>query len=177
MKIDIITLILILAFHFSGIAQPAPFKGTLLFNLTEKENTGNYLTVEDFKREKVQLLSSYKESELKYDIIQKAFSFTTIGFEQKAFAIIYKNDTTFIDYPSLPFLGAVFVKSPIPLDGESFSFANKHTYDAIHSNEYYNDFRIFYLCQGCFMSITYAMTEETKKHVEKYIKYTIKLKE
>lgn len=171
------TLLIILAFHFVGIAQPAPFSGTLLFNLTEKEKAGRYLTIEDFKSEKVRVLSYSESSELKYDTTKQAFSFTTIGFEQKDFAIIYKNDTTFIAYPSLRFLDAVFIKSPIKLNDGNFSFANKHIYDAIHSNKYYYDFRIFYLCQGCFMSSNYTMPKETKERIEKYIKYSIELKE
>jgi len=162
-----LTLLLTLLFISNANAQPAPFRGTLLFNLTEKENFGEFLTIEDLKSKKVQLLSDNKESELKYDGLNKAFSFTTIGFETKQFAIIYNNDTIFINYPSLPFVGAVYLKAPIPLNGMSFSFTNNYTYDAMHSNHYFNNFKIFYLCQGCFISITYAMTEETKKHIRK----------
>lgn len=167
MKHILLTLLLTLSFISNGYAQPAPFQGTLLFNLTEKENFGEFLTIEDFKSEKVRLLSYDNESELKYDTLQKAFSYTTIGFETKQFAIIYNNDTVFINYPSLPFVGAVYVKAPIPLNGMSFSFKNKYTYDAMHSNHYFIDFRIFYLCQGCFISDTYSMTEEIKKYIRK----------
>jgi hypothetical protein len=149
-------------------AQPAPFKGTLLFNLTEEEFYGEFLTIEDFKSEKVRLLSYNNESELKYDTLHKAFSFTTKGFETKEFAIIYKNDTVVIDYPSLPYVRAVYVKAAILLNGMSFSFKNDYTYDAMHSNDCYNDFRIFYLCSGgCSISDKYSMTEETKKYVRK----------
>jgi hypothetical protein len=163
----ILTLLLTLLSISNGNAQPAPFQGTLLFNLTEKENFGELLTIEDFKSEKVRILSYDNKSELKYDTLHKAFSFTTIGFETKQFAIIYKNDTVYINYPSLPFVRAVYVKAPIPLNGMSFSFKNKYTYDAMHSNHYFNNFRIFYLCQGCFISDTYAMNEEIKKSIRK----------
>ncbi|MBI3143071.1 MAG: hypothetical protein HYZ16_09605 [Bacteroidetes bacterium] len=174
----LLTLLLTFLFISNGNAQPAPFRGTLLFNLTEKGDFGEFLTAEAFKSGKVLLLSSDKESELTYDTLHKAFSYTTIGFEKKQFAIIYNNDTIYIDYPSLPFIKAVFVKAPIPLNGVSFSFSNKYTYDAMHSNQYYNNFRMFYLCQGCFISDNYAMTEETKKHIRKELfTHTIKFKE
>ncbi|MFN8417039.1 MAG: hypothetical protein U0U66_11970 [Cytophagaceae bacterium] len=163
----IITLLLTTLFISNGNAQPATFAGTFLFNLTEKGNFGEFLTVEAFKSGKVQILSNDKESELTYDTLHKAFSYTTYGFENKQLAIIYNNDTIFINYPSLPFVGAVFVKAPIPLNGMSYSFSNEFTYDAMHSNHYFNDFRIFYLCQGCNISDTYTMTEKTKKYIRK----------
>jgi hypothetical protein len=174
----IFTLSLTLFFISNVNAQPAPFWGNLLFNFTEKGGFGEFLTIEEFKSKKIQLFSYNKESELKYDTLHKAFSYTTIGFEDKQFAIVYNYDTIFINYPSLPFVGAVFVKAPIPLNGMSFSFNNKYTYDAMHSNHYFNDFRIYYLCQGCFILDTYSMTEETKKYIRKDLfTNAIKLKE
>lgn len=159
---NVLVILIIIASYFKGVAQPAPYKGTLLFNLTEKEHTGEYIKVEGFKSKKVQLLSFDKESELTYDTLNKAFSFTTKGAVNKSFAIIYNSKTIFIHYPSLPSL-AVKVVMPIPLVGNSFSFYNSHIYDAIHSNKDYNSSRIFNLCQGCFISKEYQMEEKTKK--------------
>jgi hypothetical protein len=177
MKHIIISSLLILVFNFNGIGQPTPFRGTLLFNLSEKEY-GAFLSIKELESRNIRLLSYDKNSEFTYDTIHKAFAFTTNGFEHKEFAITYKSDTVFITYPSLPFLSAVFIKAPIPLNGKSFSFSNKQIYDAIHSNKYYNEFRIFNLCQGCFITEYYAMPEEIEKQISKdiYI-YIIKLKE
>jgi hypothetical protein len=165
----------IILFNLNGVAQPAPFRGTLLFNLTEKEHTGTYLRIEDFKTEKVQLLSYNKESKLKYDSINKAFSFTTNGSVMKNFAIVYKKDTVFISYPSLRYLKALSIVMPIPLNGKSFSFYTKYTYDAIHSNEssYFNN--IYNLCHGCFISDTYSMSEEEKKEFQVNRKFLTKI--
>ncbi len=172
----IFTILLTLLFNSESNAQPMPFNGTLLFNLTEKGNNGEFLTIEDFKSEKVRLLSYDSESELKYDTVHKAFSFSTTLYDIKEFAIIYNNDTIYISYPSKPNLEAVFVKEPIPLNGTSFSFSNKYIYDALISNHYLNDFGIFYLCQGCHISAIYEMTEETKMYLRKDLfTYQIKL--
>lgn len=177
MKYCFTVCILILVFHFYGYAQPTPFRGTLLFNLTEKEYTGEWINVETFESKNIRLLSKYKDSELSYDTLHKAFAFTTNGAEHKEFAIIYQSDTLFINFPSLPFLEAVFIQSPIPLIGKSFSFSNPFIYDAMHSNKNNHKSRIFYLCQGCFLSSQYEMKEETKQQFnKKHFKYMVSLK-
>lgn len=174
----IITFLLIIILNMKGFGQPTPFKGTLLFNLTETEYTGSLIKKEEFISKKIKILSRQKDSELKYDTIHNAFSFTTNGTELKEFAIVYNNDTIFIDYPSLPRVNEVHILMPIPLNGKSFSFSNEFTYDAMHSNANYNKFKIFYLCQGCFLSTQYEMTIETKKKRSKrYLTNEVKLEE
>jgi hypothetical protein len=142
-----------------SFAQPTPYGGTFLFNLTEQQYPSKLLTLDDLKNNDIYFLSFDKESVVKYDTVNKAFSFTSKGYE---------NDTILIDYPSL--LGvSTFVKMPIPLEsGKSYSFSNQHIYDAIHSNKnkYLND--IFYLCQGCFLS-RYEMDEEKIKSLKESI--------
>lgn len=157
--------LLFLTFFFSvkGLAQPTPFNGTLLFNLTEEEYARKpIITPEEVKSKNIQFLSTYPNSIVKYDTINKAFSFTTYGYEIKDFAIAYKNDTIYISYPSLH--KDVFIKTPIPLNGKSFTFYNKFTYDAMHSNK--SDIKIFNLCQGCIIS-QYETPEEIIKQIEK----------
>jgi hypothetical protein len=175
----IISFLLIHLSIFNGIGQPTPFPGTLLFNLSEKEH-GQFFNIEDLENKNIQIMSYNEYSGFRYDTTHKAFAYTTTGFEHKEFIIIYNSDTTFIHYPSLLSLDAVFIKAPIPLNGKSFSFSDKQTYDAIHSNIYYNQFVIFYLCQGCFISDYYEMSEEMKMHSKKalnsYPFYTIKLR-
>jgi|SRR5690554_4641655 len=166
-------LFLTVLISFKGFAQPTPFDGTLLFNLTEKDYPSKHLTIEELKNKNIQFLSTYPNSIIKYDTIKKAFSFTTRGYESKGFAIAYKNDTIYISYPSLH--RDVFVKAPIPLNGKSFSFYNKFTYDAMHSNR---NIEIFNLCQGCMIS-QYEMSEEIIKQMEKTKRkwHVIELKE
>ena len=151
-----------------SFAQPTPYGGTFLFNLTEQQYSSKLLTVDDLKNNDIYFLSFDKESVVKYDTVNKAFSFTSKGYETKHFAIVHKNDTILIDYPSL--LGvSTFVKMPIPLESsKSYSFSNQYIYDAIHSNKnkYLND--IFYLCQGCFLS-RYEMNEEIIKNLKESI--------
>jgi len=176
MKFIFISTLLILLLNYNGIGQPSPFKGTLLFNLSEKEY-GAAFNIAELESKNIQILSYDKNSEFSYDTVNRAFAFTTEGLENKEFAIVYQRDTIYITYPSLPFLSAVLIKAPIPLIGKSFSFFNKHTYDAIHSNKNYKEPRIFNLCQGCFISQYYAMPEEIKKCIDKdMFIYTIKLK-
>jgi hypothetical protein len=178
MKTKILYL-LFLVFLFVGqlFAQPAPYYGTFLFNLTEQQYPSKLMTVDDLNKKDIRFLSFDKESIFKYDTINKAFSFTTNGIETKQFAIIHKNDTLFIDYPSILAV-SIFVKVPIPLDSiKSYSFSNEYIYDAIHSNKnkYLNS--IFYLCQSCFLS-RYKMNKETKKRLKKSIHWkSVELKE
>ena len=149
-------------------AQPQPYGGTFLFNLTKQQYPRKLLTVDDLKSNEIQFLSFDKESIVKYDTVNKAFSFTSKGFETKQFAIVYKNDTIFIEYPSLLSV-CTFVKMPIPLESSiSYSFSNQYIYDAIHSNKNKYLISIFYLCQGCFLS-RYEMNEETKKGLKEAI--------
>lgn len=168
---------IIILYCGQGFAQPTPYNGTFLFNLTEQLYPRNLLTVDDLKNKDIYFLSFDKESVIKYDTMNKAFSITTKGFETKHFAIVHKNDTIFIDYSS--FLGvSTFVKMPIPLESsKSYSFSNQYIYDAIHSNKnkYLND--IFYLCQGCFLS-RYEMSEEIIKILKESIHWQrVKIKE
>lgn len=151
-----------------GFAQPTPYDGTFLFNLSEQQYPSKLLTVDDLKNKNIYFLSFDKESIVKYDTLNKAFSITTKGFETKHFAIVHENDTIIIDFPSL--LGvSTFLKMPIPIESsKSYSFSNQYIYDAIHSNKnkYLND--IFYLCQGCFLS-RYEMKEESVKRLKESI--------
>lgn len=177
MKLKILyTLFTIFIFSGMGFAQPSPYYGTILFNLTEQQYPRKLITVDDLKSKDIRFLSFDKESIFKYDTINKAFSLTTNGFETKQFAIIHKNDTLFIEYPSILAV-SIFVKAPIPLIGtKSYSFSNEYIYDAIHSNKsnYLNS--IFYLCQGCFLS-RYEMKKETKKRLKNSIHWqTVELK-
>jgi hypothetical protein len=161
----------------SGHAQPSPFQGSLFFNLNDDENAYKPLTPDEVKSKNIRFLSYNKRSVVKYDTIQKAFSFTTEAFERKQFAIVYEKDTVYIDYPSIDFGNAVFVKTPIPLKGKSYSFYNDKTYDALHSNGRHKVSTIFYLCEGCLIS-RYEMTEETKKQLKRYpFPYTINLEQ
>ncbi len=160
-----------------GFAQPTPYDGTFLFNLSEQQYPSKLLTVDDLKNKNIYFLSFDKESIVKYDTLNNAFSITTKGFETKHFAIVHENDTIIIDFPSL--LGvSTFLKMPIPIESsKSYSFSNQYIYDAIHSNKnkYLND--IFYLCQGCFLS-RYEMNEEIKKSLNESIHWQrVELKE
>lgn len=170
------TLFTIFIFSGMGFAQPAPYKGTFLFNLTEQQYPSKLMTVDDLKNKGIRFLSFDKESVIKYDTVNNAFSITAKGFETKHFAIVYKNDTILIDYPSRQGV-SIFVKVPIPLESsKGYSFSNEYIYDAISSNKakYLNS--IFYLCQSCFLS-RYEMNEETKKRLKNSIHWqTVELK-
>ncbi len=160
-----------------GLAQPTPYKGTFLFNLTVQQYPSKLMTVDDLKNKGIRFLSFDNESVIKYDTVYNAFSITAKGFETKHFAIVHKNDTILIDYPSR--LGiSIFVKAPIPLKGSSgYSFSNEYIYDAIHSNKnkYLNS--IFYLCQGCILS-RYEMNDETINGLKESIHWqSVELKE
>lgn len=163
-KLFYILVFLLLSFHNKGISQPTPYNATLLFNLSEIENPYKSLTVKDLEIKGIYFLSN-QPAKLKYDTINKAFAFTAYGYEIQNFAIIYKKDTIYIDYPSREYIKAVFIKTPIPLNGKSFAFYNKFTYDAMHSNNY--DTNNFYLCQGCIIS-QYEMPEQLLKKIEKF---------
>lgn len=171
------TLFIIFIFSGMGFAQPSPYYGTILFNLTEQQYPSKLITVDDLKSKDIRFLSFDKESIFKYDTINNAFSLTTNGFETKHFAIVYKNDTILIDYPSRKGV-SIFVKVPIPLKGsKGYSFSNEYIYDAISSNKdkYLNS--IFYLCQGCLLS-RYEMKEEIIKSLKESIHWqTVVLKE
>lgn len=150
-----------------SFAQPSSYDGTFIFNLTEKEYPSKLITIEELKTKDIRFLSFNKESIVKYDTINKAFSFTSDGFETKQFAIVHKRDTIFIDYPSVKSV-SVCLNTLIPLDkSNGYSFSNENIYDAISSNKnkYFNS--IFYLCQGCLLS-RYKMKEATKKQLHKY---------
>jgi hypothetical protein len=148
-------------------AQPSPFRGTFFFNLNDDEDKYKPITIDEIESKNIRFLSYNKESIIKYDTIQKAFSFTTKGFENKQFAIVYEKDTIYVDYPSLDFGNSVFIKTPIPLKGKSYSFFSEKIYDAIHSNCRGKVSTIFYLCDGCLIR-QYEMTDETKKQLKKY---------
>ena len=120
------------------------------------------ITIDDIQKGKVQILSYDNENSIEYDTIHKAFSFRSKGFETRSFTILYKNDTIQINYPSVRTISAVFIKSPILLNGKNYSFSNKYIYDSMHSNHYNNCFAIFNLCEGCFIS-EYEMPNEQRK--------------
>lgn len=146
-------------------SQPSLFPGTLYFNLNDDEDLYKSITPDELKYKKIHFLSYTKQSAVKYDTIQKAFSFTKKGLESNIFAIVYKNDTIYIDYPSM--VGSsVFIKTPIPLNGKSFSFYNEVTYDALHSNHRVKGYPILYLCDGCRIS-QYEMPDKRKLQIVK----------
>ena len=150
--------------------QPQPFPGTLFFNLTEKEHSGNFLSPEELESKNIKILSyDSVTTQFRYDTIHNSFSVTTDGFERKVFAISFNSDTIIIDYPAKPFANSVCIISPIPLNGRSFSFYNKLTYDALHSNHNRNKFNIFYFCLNCSITDTYAMPEERKAVLKKQL--------
>lgn len=154
-------------------AQPGQFKGTLLFNLNDNTDSYKTITPSEIETKNIRFLSYYKNSVLKYDTTYKAFSFTTSGDEVKVFAIVYKSDTILIDYPSVKLDNSVFIKTPIPLVGKSFSFYNPYIYDAMFSNYRNKISSIFYLCDGCFISKQYEMSVKTKKLIQKKYLTTI----
>ncbi|MCH8536076.1 MAG: hypothetical protein LAT51_13480 [Flavobacteriaceae bacterium] len=158
-------------------AQPTPYYGTFLFNLTEQQYRSKLMTVDDLKKKGIRFLSFDKESVIKYDTVNNAFSITAKGFETKHFAIVHKNDTILIDYPSIQGV-SIFIKAPIPLKGsKGYSFSNEYINDAISSNKdkYLNS--IFYLCQGCLLS-RYEMKKEIIKSLKESIHWqTVELKE
>jgi len=158
-----------------SFAQPSTFRGTLFFNLNDNEDSYKPINIDEIENKNIRFLSYDKESIIKYDTIQKAFSFTTNGFVNKQFAIVYEKDTIYVDYPSIDFGNSVFIKTPIPLKGKSYSFYSKKIYDAIHSNYRGKVSTIFYLCDGCQIR-QYEMTDETKKQLKKYrLLHTINL--
>src|SRR5690554_6322040 len=111
----IILLFIVLLFSGKGFSQPSGHLGTLLFNLTEDDNKWKPITPEELKSKNIRFLSDDKGSSIiKYDTINKAFSFTRDGFHAKHFAIIHKNDTIYIEYPSVKHHKSAFVVSPIP---------------------------------------------------------------
>ncbi len=157
-------------------AQPTPFDGTLLFNLNDDVDSYKTITPAEMETKNIRFLSYYKNSTLKYDTLNKAFSFTTTGEERKLFAIVYKGDTIIIDYPSIKSANSVFIKTPIPLKGKSFSFYNEYTYDAMFSNYRGKVYAIFNMCDGCFVSRQYEMPLKTKKLIRmKYLTNIVKL--
>ena len=165
----------IILFSQNCLAQPSSFRGTFYFNLNDDDDAYKTVTTDEIQSKNIRFLSYDKQSVLKYDTIQKAFSYTTKGLEKKQFAIVYKKDTIYVDYPSLDFGNSVFVKTPIPLKGKSYSFFNEKSYDALHSNCRGKVLTVFYLCDGCLIS-RYEMIEETKKQLKKYnFLYTINL--
>ncbi len=174
--------LLFLAFFFSvkGLAQPSWYSGTLLFNFSEEPYIKPNITIDDFKNKTIQLLSSDENSTLKYDTINKAFSFTTkIGYEVKSFAVVHQKDTIFIDFPaSGRHKTNVFVKTPIPLSRESFSFFDMKIIDAMIANYQYGKDNTFSLCQYCSFS-QYEMEKERKEQLKKLVHlwYAIKLEE
>lgn len=176
MKGKIVQTILITLTYLNVFAQPSDFSGTLLFNLTETENSWNPMSADEIVSRNISFLSFKKNSTLKYDSINNALSYTTDGYEINWLAIVYKKDTIYIDYPSVKLGNSVFVKAPIPLNGKSFSFFNENTYDAMHSNCRGRVNTVFYLCDACFISKQYEMPEKTKMQIrKKYLTNNIKL--
>lgn len=160
-----------------GFAQPSPYESTLFFNLTKDDNKWTHIKPKEFESNDIQIMSAVN-SKLKYDTIRKAFSFTTNGFEQKAFAIVHKKDTIYIEYPSTVYTTGVFVVSPIPLNQKSYSFFDWKIYDAMYNNHKHNQLNVFYLCSLGYLH-TYEMQNETIERLEKNIKWwhPIKLEE
>ncbi len=150
-------------------AQPSPFDGTFLFNLTDDENTGKLITPDEIGSKDIRFFTFQdynKEAVLKYDTIQKAFSIRMRGFESKLFGIIYKNDTIYIDYPSVSHEKSVYIQAPIPLKGKSYSFFNWTTYDAMYNNCKYNNLNVFYLCSWGALH-NYEMAEPKRRQMKK----------
>lgn len=155
------------------VGQPSPFYGTLLFNLTE-ESTGKLITPDEIQSKDIRFFTFQdynKKAVLRYDTIQKVFSIRMLGFESKLFAIIYKSDTIYIDYPSINDK-SVYIQAPIPLNGKSYSFFNWTTYDAMYNNCKYNKLIIFYLCSWGALH-NYEMTEPRRKQIKKMGRHNI----
>jgi len=169
MKTYLYIIILIVLYGYPALSQPSSFDGTLLFNLTEDENTGILITPNEIQSKDIRFFTFQdynKKAVLKYDTIQKAFSIKMQGFESKQFGIIYKSDTIYIDYPSVSHGKSVYIQAPIPLKDKSYSFFNSQTYDAMYNNCKFNNLTIFYLCSWGAMQ-AYEMQEKTNKKLRK----------
>lgn len=169
MRACLYIIVVILFYGYPALGQPSPFDGTLLFNLTEDENTGILITPNEIQSKDIHFFTFQdynKKAVLKYDTIQKAFSIKMQGYESKLFGIIYKSDTIYIDYPSVSHGKSVYIQAPIPLKDKSYSFFNWNTYDAMYNNCKFNNLTIFYLCSWGAMHV-YEMQEETNKELKK----------
>lgn len=169
MKTHLYIIVVVLFYGYPVLSQPSPFDGTLLFNLTEDENTGKLITPDEIQSKDIRFFTFQdynKKAILRYDTIQKAFSIKMQGFESKQFGIIYKSDTVYIDYPSVSHGKSVCIQAPIPLQGKSYSFFNWNTYDAMYNNCKYNNLTIFYFCSWGALH-NYEMQEQTNKKLKK----------
>ena len=135
--------------------------GNLYFNLTEAKDFGTTVSRDDVRSGKIRFFAQYPQSSLTYDSLKKAFCIRTYGIEEKCFAVLYQGDTSFISFVSLESLKGLRIGMPIPLNGKSFAFFNKHIYDAIQSNKADYFLKIYSLCAGCILNTTYEMDVKT----------------
>lgn len=169
--------ILFLIISINMYAQPGWYPAKLYFNLTERTDKKIDISVDNITNKNVRFLSDDEGAIIKYDSIKRAFSYSTRkGLELRSFAIVYHNDTTFIDFPAIERM-SVFIKSPIPLDGNNYSFYDVKTLDIMLANRIYDNNNIFYLNSGWQIS-TYRMKEENEVRLRNCIKnwYQIKIK-
>ncbi len=171
--IKLLSIVLLLTICCTVNAQR--FQGTFLFNLIE--NSGNLITTQDIKSKNIKFLSSDSNSVIKYDSLRKAFSFTTRGYDKKYLGIVYEHDTIFIAYPSYPTISTYFLKTPIPLNGNSFSFYSEQDSDQIPIYPNNNGVLTEYIYHNDILSETYKMKEETKNILKKRLNQTLKYKE
>lgn len=171
----LVSIVLLLSICCTAKAQRT--QGTFLFNLVEIENSGNLITVQDIKSKNIKFLSSDSNSVIKYDSLQKAFSFTTRGYEKKFLGIVYEHDTIFLTYPTYPTIATYFLKTPIPLNGNSFSFYSEQ--DANNSPIYPNNNGVLIdnLYYNEILSERYQMKEETKNILKRRLNQTLKFRE
>jgi hypothetical protein len=164
-------------------AQAQGYLGTFLFNMVDEGPPRRLITVHDITTRNIKFLSADSNSVITYDTVYNAFSFTTYGREQKYFGIVYKNDTIVINYPSYRQYRYYFFKSPsIPLNGNSYSFYNKSSYDYLSSKmRPEKPIQDAVLSREDKMSTDlfseYGMEEKTKDTIKKHLIYAIEFKE
>lgn len=152
---------LALTLAVNASAQPAPYRGTLLFNLSL--DLWKPLSPEEIKKMGLKFLSWDKEASLHYDSLNKYFVYSERGFDSKCLYLVYRGDTVTVRYASVR--GIDFhVLAPIPLDRKSYAFDSPVIYDAIHSNTRQSGrpdcLPVFQMCRGCFISLYEDQTEK-----------------
>ena len=156
------------------------YSGTFLFNLVETDPPGHLITVQDIKSGKIKVLSDDTNSVIKYDSSYSALSFTTKGYTQKYFGIIYKSDTIVLIYPSYSANGSLFIciDPAIPLNGTSFCFYHPSEMDDILFDKHVKHKNLRVVSNNDeILSEKYRMKEETKNLLLKRLNKTIKFKE
>lgn len=155
---------LALALAVNASAQPAPYRGTLLFNLSL--DLWQPLSPQEIKKMDIKFLSWDKEATLHYDTLNKHFVYSERGFDSKCLYLVYRGDTVTVRYASVR--GIDFnLLAPIPLDRKSYAFDSPVIYDAIHSNTRIygrTDYlETFSMCRGCLISLYEDQTEKREQ--------------